>query len=153
MSEKPTLDQLRLYASEFNNSQSLKFFGAVISFPTQQRVVITMAEIRPEFRGGMGTSAVNGGVLAAMFDLVIGCTPALVDPTRRSATMQLSMNFMKPVNGDSLHVEGRIDSHGKATLYASAQLLDAKGVVCATCQGLVKVARIPWEAGSSPAVN
>ena len=46
-------------------------------------------------RGGMGFEAVNGGILAAMFDLVLGASVALVDPTRRSATMQLSMSFMR----------------------------------------------------------
>src|SRR5712664_2901240 len=111
---RPSPQQPARYAELFNESLTLKYFGVRISFPEGQRVEIRLDHIRPEHRGGLGTSAVNGGVLAALFDLAIGCTPALVDPVRRTATMQLSMSFERPVLGDSLRVEAQVNSAGQS---------------------------------------
>ena len=116
-------------------------------------VVVTLPEVRPEHRGGLGTAAINGGVIAAMFDFAIGCTPALKDPTRRAATMQLSMSFERPLVGESVRAEATIDSAGSSTLFASARMYDAQGQVCARCQGVVKVSQMKWASGQSPAIN
>jgi len=149
----PTQEQLDRFAEQFNRSQAMKYFGARLSFPEGKKVVIALPEIRPEHRGGLGTDAVNGGILAALFDLVIGCTPALREPTRRAATMQLSMSFERPVRGNTLHAEATIDSMGTSTLFSSARLYDAQGAVCARCQGVVKVSSMKWASGESPAVS
>jgi uncharacterized protein (TIGR00369 family) len=145
----PTHEQLDLYAREFSNSQMLKHFGAVVSFPNGNTVEVRIATIRPEFRGGMGTTAVNGGILSAMFDLAIGCTAALVDPTRRSATIQLSMNFMRPVLGETLRAIAKIESHGSSSIFASAKIVDERDEVCATAQGISKIAKVSWAGGKS----
>ncbi|ATB31604.1 PaaI family thioesterase [Melittangium boletus] len=147
----PTQEQLDRFAEQFTRSPVMKHFGARLSFPEGKKVVIVIPEIRPEHRGGLGTDAVNGGILAALFDLVIGCTPALREPTRRAATMQLSMSFERPVRGDALRAEATIDSMGTSTLFSSARIYDPQGAVCARCQGVVKVSSMKWAAGDSPA--
>jgi uncharacterized protein (TIGR00369 family) len=150
---RPDPSLLARYAERFTQSRSLQYFGLKVRFPTPDRVEVALDEVRPEFRGGLGSEAVNGGVLAAMFDLVIGCTPALVDPTRRSATVQLSMSFERPVRGEQVVAEGWIDTAGTRTLFSSARILDANGQVCARCQGVVSISQHPWADGQSPAVN
>ena len=87
----------------------------------------------------------NGGVLSALFDLVTGCTALLVDARRRSATVQLSMSFERPVFGNSVRAEARITNLGSRTLFASAPL-DEKGQPCAHCQAVVAIGR----AGADP---
>ncbi len=148
----PSPQQLERYAELFNESVTLKYFGVRIAFPEGKRVEIRLDHIRPEHRGGLGTSAVNGGVLAALFDLAIGCTPALVDPTKRTATMQLSISFEKPVFGDSLRVESKVNSVGKSILFATAKIFDSQGTECARCQGVVRISGLTWSSGESPAV-
>ncbi|HLL05103.1 MAG TPA: PaaI family thioesterase [Myxococcaceae bacterium] len=150
---RPTQEQLDRFAEQFNQSQTLRLFSARVSFAEGRKVVVSIPEVRPEHRGGLGTSAVNGGVIAAMFDLVIGCTPALLDPTRRCATLQLSMSFQRPLTGDSVRAEAEIDSAGKNTLFASARIMDSQGNVCARAQGVVRISSIPWASGDSPAIN
>lgn len=150
---RPTQAQLDRFAELFNRSQTLQFFGASISFPGGEKVLVALPSIRPEQRGGMGSNAVNGGILAALFDLAIGCTPALVDPSRRAATVQLSMSFERPVRGDSLRAEAVLDTVGSSTLFASARIYDAQDQVCARCQGVVQISRMKWASGESPAVN
>jgi uncharacterized protein (TIGR00369 family) len=149
----PTQEQLDRYAELFNQSQSLKYFGLRLSFPQGEKVVVTLPEVRPEHRGGLGTSAVNGAVLAAIFDLAIGCAPALLEPSRRVATVQLSMSFEHPVLGNSVRAEATLDSTGTSTAFASARLYDEQGRVCARCQGVVKMSKMKWASGQSPAVN
>ena len=149
---RPSPEALARYAEEFNKSGALQHFGVRISFPEGTKVRAEL-EVKPNHLGGLGTSAVNGGVLAAMFDLVVGCTPALIDPTRRTATVQLSMTFMKPVTGAKIHADAVIDSGGSSTLFASANLYDADGNLCAKCDGVVRVSSLPWASGTSPRVN
>jgi uncharacterized protein (TIGR00369 family) len=150
---RPTPEQLERYAQQFNQSQMMRHFGLRLSFPQGEKVVVTLPEVRPEHRGGLGTTAINGGILSAIFDFAIGCTPALLDPTRRAATMQLSMSFERPVLGDTVHAEATIDTAGTSTLFASARLYDAKGQVCARCQGVVKLSKLRWASGESPAID
>lgn len=150
---RPTLEQLARYAEEFNRSPALRAFGVQVSFPSVERAAATIDPVRPEQRGGLGTDAVNGGVLAAMFDLAIGVTPALLDPTRRNATMQLSMSFERPVTGNRVRAEAWITTAGATTVFSNAHILDGQGRVCARCQGLVKLSKLKWKSGRSPAAT
>ncbi|MDQ3262569.1 MAG: PaaI family thioesterase [Myxococcota bacterium] len=152
-SSRPTPEQLAHYAQEFSNSVPLKAFGCRLQFPTQDRVVVEIDPLLPHHRGGLGTDAVNGGVLAAMFDLAIGTTPALRDTTRRNATMQLSMTFERPLRGNKLRAEAWIETAGSSTMFSAARILDEHGVVVARCQGVVKLSQLKWKAGGSPAVG
>lgn len=148
---RPPQAQLDRFAEQFSQSPAMRFYGAHLSFPEGKKAVITLPEVRPEHRGGLGTDAVNGGILAALFDLVIGCSPALRDPSRRAATMQLSMSFERPVRGSSVRAEASIDSLGTSTVFSSARILDEQGTVCARCQGVIKVSQMKWSGGESPA--
>jgi uncharacterized protein (TIGR00369 family) len=151
---RPSQEQLDRFAEQFNQSQTLRYFGLRLSFPQGEKVQILLPEVRPEHRGGLGSSsAINGGVISAMFDVAIGCTPALLDPTRRCATMQLSMSFERPLAGNSARAEAVITSAGSSTVFATALMYDEQGRVCARCQGVVKFSTMKWASGESPAIN
>ncbi|WP_224241661.1 PaaI family thioesterase [Hyalangium gracile] len=150
---RPTQEQLDRFAELFNQSLTLSHLGMRLSFSEGRKCIVTIPKVGPEHRGGLGTSAINGGVIAALFDISIGCTAALLDPTRRCATLQLSMSFQRPLTGHAVRAEAEIDSYGKNTLFASARALDAEDRVCARAQGVVRLSTIPWASGESPAVN
>jgi acyl-coenzyme A thioesterase PaaI-like protein len=137
---------LERYARAFNGSPILQQLSGHLSFSEAgDRVFLRVDPIPPAFRGGMGgTAAVNGGVLAAVYDFVIGITAALADPTRRSATMQLSMAFEQPVHGDWFIAESWIDHGGKSTLFSSAVIKDQQGKICSRGSGLVRLSNVPW---------
>jgi uncharacterized protein (TIGR00369 family) len=149
----PSPEALARYAAEFSNSRALKHFGLTVHFPDPEHVEVRADAIRPEHRGGLGTDAVNGGVLAAVFDLAIGCSAALVDPTRRSATTQLSMSFERPLKGDAFRAVSEVDSFGSSLLFASARIIDQSGQVCARCRGVVRLSKLPWKTGGSPSID
>ncbi len=146
-SARPSPQQLARYAELFNQSQAIRPWGLKVSF-SADRVFVHLDAVKPEQRGGLGTDAVNGAVLAGIFDLAIGCTPALMDPSRKSATSQLSISFMKPVRGNSLRAEAWIDSAGKRTVFSTAVIYDEAGEVCARCQGMAQMGSGSW--GDSP---
>jgi acyl-coenzyme A thioesterase PaaI-like protein len=138
-------EALERYAHMFNASEVLKVLSGTLSFSeASDRVLLRVDPILRTHRGGMGTAAVNGGVLAGTFDFVIGITAALVDPTRRSATMQLNMTFERPVNGDWFAAEAWIDRAGGSTLFSSAVIKDQQGQICSRATGLVRLSKMPW---------
>lgn len=144
------LKQLEQYAQAFDHSGIPGVYGFKVRFPSTERVEILIDPVRPEHRGGLGTAAINGGVMSAMFDLAIGCTPALIDPSRRSATVHLSINFEQPVHGDAIRAEAWVESAGASTVFSSAVIYDGQGKICARCQGIAKLSKLPWANGQSP---
>jgi uncharacterized protein (TIGR00369 family) len=150
--ERPTAEDLARYAQEFNESLTLRAFGFEVSFPDLETVRVTL-RARAEHRGGLGSEAINGGVLAATFDLVLGCTPALIDPKRRAATVQLSMQFERAVRGEGLIAEAKVRRATRTLVFADAELRDLTGVVCARASGIVARSEQPWASGRSPAIN
>lgn len=149
----PTQSQLDRYAELFTNSAPLRAFGLKLSFPDGKCALIKLDPVLEHHRGGLGSDAINGGVLAAVFDLAIGCTPALYDPTRRSATVELSMHFMRAVRGNSLTAKGTIDRVSSVLCFSSASIFDEQGTECATCHGIARISEMPWASGESPAVS
>jgi acyl-coenzyme A thioesterase PaaI-like protein len=63
------------------------------------------------------------------------------------------MGFQRPLTGNTVRAEAEIDSYGKNTLFASARILDSQGQICARAQGVVRLSKLPWASGDSPAVN
>jgi uncharacterized protein (TIGR00369 family) len=92
-------------------------------------------------RGGIGGDAVNGAVLAGLFDLAIGTVGWLVRPDTRSATVSLAMTFLRPTRGDRVAVEARLLRAGTNLMFAAAEIFDGEGQVTARCDGTVAVAR------------
>jgi uncharacterized protein (TIGR00369 family) len=133
----PSPERLAQYAQRLSSHPSLAAFGVRLSFPDAARVRIDVDQIPLSMRGGMmDDSVVNGGALSALCDLLIGSTAALVDDGSRSATVQLSIRFERPLRGDRLTGEARVDHATGRTIFASAEISDAQGQVCVRCQGL-----------------
>lgn len=136
----PTLDSLRALADLWNASASMKHFGARLEFARVDRVRAVIDPVLPVHRGGLGTEAVNGVVLAGLFDLVIGTVGWLARPESRSATVTLAMSFFRPTRGDRVVAEARLIRSGLNLIFASAEIFDAEGRVTARCDGTCAIA-------------
>lgn len=148
----PTAEALARYGEVFNKSGMIGHFGFQLRFPDVETVEVALDPILPQQRGGLGTDAVNGGVLSAMFDLAIGCCGALYEPTRRSATVQLSIEFMRPVKGSQCRAVAKIDRKGDLLVFASARIVDENDVTCASATGIVRMFTETWSATLKPVV-
>jgi uncharacterized protein (TIGR00369 family) len=136
----PTVESLRALADMWNASPPMKHFGARLEFTRVDRVRAVIDPVQDIHRGGMGTDAVNGVVLAGLFDLVIGTVGWLTRPDTRSATVNLSMSFFRPTRGDRLSAEARLIRSGLNLVFVAAEIFDAEGRVTARCDGTCAVA-------------
>ena len=141
--EYGTLDALRRLADAWNPSPPMRQLGARLDFTRVDRVRAVIDPVQDYHRGGLGTDAVNGVVLAGLFDLVIGTVGWLARPDRRSATVQLSMSFLRPTEGDRVEAEARLVRPGLNLLFAAAEIRDASGRLTARCDGVCAVALGP----------
>lgn len=136
-----SLEALRTLAETWNGSPPMRQLGARLEFNRVDRVRAVLDPVQPFHRGGMGTEAVNGAVLAGLFDLAIGTVGWLTRPETRSATVSLSMMFFRPTLGDRISVEGRLLRSGMNLIFAAAEIFDGKGEVTARCDGTCAVAQ------------
>ncbi|MGH9368195.1 MAG: PaaI family thioesterase [Thermoanaerobaculia bacterium] len=135
-----TLEALRALAEVWNAGPPMKHFGARLDFTRVDRVRAVIDPVQPLHRGGMGTEAVNGMVLAGLFDLVIGTIGWLSRPDARSATVNLAMSFLRPTRGDRIVAEARLVRAGMNLIFAAAEIRDGSGEVTARCDGTCAVA-------------
>jgi uncharacterized protein (TIGR00369 family) len=140
-----TLESLQALAKAWNDSPPMRQLGARLEFERVDRVRAVIDPVMPYHRGGMGTDAVNGPVLAGLFDLVIGTVGWLSRPDSRSATVSLAMTFLRPTRGDRVTVEGRLLRAGMNLTFAAAEITDERGEVTARCDGTVAVAHGRFE--------
>lgn len=135
-----TLEALRKLGSVWNDSPMMRHFGAQLEFDRLDQVRVVIDPVQSFHRGGMATEAVNGVVLAGLFDLVIGTVGWLTRPEARTATVNLSMTFFRPTRGNRIVAEGRLVRAGLNLVFAAAEILDGSGEVSARCEGTCAVA-------------
>jgi acyl-coenzyme A thioesterase PaaI-like protein len=140
-----TLEALKALADVWNASPPMRQLGARLAFDRLDRVRAVIDPVMPYHRGGMGTDAVNGPVLAGLFDLAIGTVGWLSRPDSRSATVTLAMTFLRPTRGARVAVEGRLLRAGMNLTFAAAEITDERGEVTARCDGTVAVAHGKFE--------
>jgi len=134
-----TLESLHALAESWNDSEPMRRLGARLDFTRVDRVRAVIDPVMPYHRGGMGTEAVNGAVLAGLFDLAIGTVGWLSRPDARSGTVTLNMLFFRPTRGDRIFVEGRLLRAGVNLTFAAAEMFDGHGEMTARCEGTVAV--------------
>jgi acyl-coenzyme A thioesterase PaaI-like protein len=137
----PNLDseQLAAFEEEWNQHPGMRHMGARVDLSTPGLVRAVVDPIKPEHRGGLGTDAVNGAVMAGVFDLVIGLAGYLQTVGRRAGVAQLSIQFLRPVLGNRFDVVGHPVRAGTNLVFATAELHNEQGIVCARCDGMVAV--------------
>jgi len=134
-----TLDALRELERKWNDSPPMRHFGARLVFERVDRVRAVIDPVSAFHRGGMGTDAISGVVLAGLFDLVIGTVGWLVRPDSRTGTVNLSMSFLRPTRGERVAAEAGLVRAGANLIFASAEIFDGEGEVTARCDGICAV--------------
>lgn len=133
-------EQLRSEFAFFNELGFIRHFGVRCEILDAYRVRAIIDPVTDLHRGGIQGAAVNGGILASMFDLALGL-PGLyrAHPGGRTATIQLSMSFMRPAMGNVLDTQAWIERATSGLLFTAAEARDAEGLLCATASGVVRL--------------
>ena len=140
MADSPLTDaQRHEMAAHWNAHPGMRHIGARVDLSTPDLVRALVDPIQPFHRGGLGTEAVNGAVIAGLFDLVIGLAGYLHTTGRRAGVAQLNVQFLRPVEGNRLEGRGWPTRVGRTLVFAAAELRDERDVVCAVCDGIVAV--------------
>ena len=134
---KLTQAQLDSATDVWNRSRMIEHMGFTIRFPGDGTVVVALPSIQDFMLGGLGSDAVNGGVLASMFDFAIGCTAFLATPLKRNGTVQLSVSFEKAVRGNSARCVAHIERTTKTMLFCGATIHDETDAICGRGNGIV----------------
>jgi len=113
--------------------------GVTLDIVSRMELRAVVDPIEPHHRGGMGTTAVNGPTIAAVFDLVTGLTGYLQAPGQKIGVAELNIQFMRPVLGDRFEVIGHPVKSGRSLVFVDNELRDQEGVLCARATGLVAV--------------
>jgi uncharacterized protein (TIGR00369 family) len=107
-------------------------------------------EIQDHHRGGGGTAAVNGGVIAYVFDGVLGAAVASLQKGRPQVTLQLDINYYRRALGARITSEARVTHAGQRVAFGEADLFDDEDRLCARCRCIYRrfgKAIEPGEAG------
>ncbi len=126
--------------AQWNDHPGMRHMGVRVDLSSSDVVRVYVDPVQPEHRGGLGTDAVNGAVISGAFDLAIGLVGHFNTFGRRSGTAQLNIHFVRPVLGDRFEVLGRLVRAGRSLVFATAELHDENGQLCARCDGIVAVA-------------
>ena len=95
--------------------------------------VIEMAA-GPEHHNPMGT--VHGGVCCTLADTAMGIAHAsLLGDSETSTSLEIKINFVRPVWKDTLTAHGRAVKHGRTVSLMECDILDAKQRLVARASG------------------
>ena len=108
-------DEREAMEAGWNEHPGLRHLGVRVDLSAPDVVRVYVDPVQPHHRGGLGTAAVNGAVIAAAFDVTIGLVGHLCHADRRTGTAQLSIHFLQPVVGDRFEILGRLTRAGRSS--------------------------------------
>jgi uncharacterized protein (TIGR00369 family) len=134
----PSGERSRL-AERWNTIPAMRHLGAHADLDDPEAVRIVIDRVEPHHRGGVGTDAVNGAVIAALCDAAVGLVGHFQAPRSRVGTAQLGVQFLTPLHGDRVVAVGRLVRAGRNLVFARVEVEDGAGRVCARCDGIVAI--------------
>ncbi|HSC08860.1 MAG TPA: PaaI family thioesterase [Steroidobacteraceae bacterium] len=129
----------RAWAEQFNRLPAVRRFETAIDLRDEALVRVVLERIEEHHLGGLRLRAVNGAVLAGLFDCALGVAGTLQFRDKRAGTCELSIKLMRavfeaPIEAFAVCVK-RTD-----TLAFTESTLFSNGRLCAMASGLVAVA-------------
>ncbi|PKL76356.1 MAG: PaaI family thioesterase [Candidatus Melainabacteria bacterium HGW-Melainabacteria-1] len=123
----------------WNANEILRIMGARVDLSDPDCLRVHIDPLVPTHRGGLGSDAVNGGVLSALCDMLVGLNGILYSHKHRTGTVQLNIQFLRPLRGERLLGEARATKVGRALIFTTAEIRDQIGTVCVRCEGIASV--------------
>ena len=127
----------RRWAEGFNEFLRAGHFGARLDLEDETVARLSIDRIEAHHLGGMGTSVVNGMIIAGLFDAALGVAGLVQFPGRRAGTVDLSIKLMRPSRGP-ITVYAVATKANDRLAFAQSELF-SDGEYCATASGMVAV--------------
>ncbi|MEX3935295.1 PaaI family thioesterase [Paraburkholderia phymatum] len=123
----------------------LNHLGVRIDLADDHAVRLVLERITPAHAGGLGTERLNGAMIAGMMDCAMSIAGILHFRGRTCGTVQLSIQFMKPVRCKTPVVECQAVRRATGVIFLEARLLEANGRCAVMATGIVGVTRVGAE--------
>jgi acyl-coenzyme A thioesterase PaaI-like protein len=128
------------WARQFNALPAMGAMDATLDLADETLVRVHLAEVGPQHQGGMGSAAVNGAVIAGLFDAALGVAGVIQFPGKRAGTVELSVKFMRPTRGRSVDAYAITLKRAEGLAFMEGELW-SEGKLCAVATGIVSTAR------------
>ena len=119
----------------FNRSVQLQHLGARIDMSEPLAPKAFIDDLKDIHGGGIGSEAVNGGVIASLADLSLGLLGLLHFKEGMTATAQLTVHYLKPFRSKSISAEAHTQQVVGNRIFGTVELRNDKGDVCAIAYG------------------
>ncbi len=124
------------FLTYWNNCSLADIFGFQLYIQNNDPV-FDVTNIRTWHRGGGGSDAINGGIIAALCDYTIGMVGIFNLPDGKKFTTDLKINFKKPLEGSSFKVIGQADQVSTNMVKSNAKVYDQNNLLCSIANGRV----------------
>lgn len=132
--------QRSLWQARLNSLPVLTQMGAELDLSDDSTVRIRLVRSLPAHVGGLGGDAINGATLAAMVDCAVASTGVLLFRGRTCGTLQLSIEYMKPVRTRLPELECRVLRRTNKLAFVEVRLFGPRRAIQLKASGIVSVA-------------
>ena len=119
----------------FNASVQLKQMHLRIDLSNPAQPMVWIDQVQEMHKGGVGTEAVNGAVIAMLVDLAIGLLGVRHYAEGMTATSNLNINYVKPLLAKKVMVRAEETEVIGKRIFGIARVMNEKGEVCAYATG------------------
>lgn len=119
----------------FNASAQLKQMHIRVDLSDVKQPQVCIDEVLEVHKGGIGTEAVNGAVIALLVDLAIGLLGIRHYAEGMTATSNLNINYVKPLMATKVVVRAEETEVIGKRIFGIARVMNEKGEVCAYATG------------------
>jgi len=119
----------------FNASVQLKHSGIRIDLTNISKPLVIIDTVEEHHKGGIGTEAVNGAVIAMLVDLAIGLLGLPHYAEGMTGTSNLSITYAKPLHAKKVIVSAEETEVINKRIFGIVRVMNEKEEVCAYATG------------------
>ena len=119
----------------FNSSLQLKQMNIRIDLSNPKTPTVYIDQVQEMHRGGIGTDAVNGAVIAMLADLAIGLLGLAHYAEGMTATSSLTIHYVKPLLAQKVIVKAEQTEVIGKRVFGVAKVMNEKEEVCSYANG------------------
>lgn len=126
-------------------SPAARLIGFEVPESGNGRALVTL-QVGPQHANPMGT--IHGGILCDIADAAMGIAfSTTLEPGETFTTLELKINFLRPVREAKLFAEGKVAHRGRTIGYAECDVIDENGKLIAKSTSTCLVLRGEKAAG------
>ena len=121
----------------FNHSIQLNHVGVKIDLSEIDHPVAYIDEVAEYHKGGIGSDAINGGIISILADLSLGLLGLQYFKEGMTATAQLQVNFLKPFRTSKISATSTMTHRIGNRIYGTVELKNHQNDICAIAYGIL----------------